>query len=41
MCSLMVRREEGVELNILGLIFGIDPLDPAIKLPIVGHIDGT
>ena len=39
--GLMVGREEGVELNILGLIFGIDPLGPAIKLPMVGRIGGT
>ena len=39
--DLMVVREEGVELNILGLILGIDPLDPAIKLSLVGRIGGT
>lgn len=39
--GLMVGREEGVELNILGLIFGIDPLGPAIKLPMAGRIGGT
>ena len=30
--------EEGLELNILGLSFGIDPKDPALKLPVVGRI---
>ena len=30
--------EEGFELNILGLSFGIDPKDPALKLPMVGRI---
>lgn len=30
--------EEGLELNILGLSFGIDPKDPALKLPMVGRI---
>jgi hypothetical protein len=30
--------EEGLELNILGLSFGIDPKDPALKLPFVGRI---
>ena len=29
---------EGIELNILGLTFGIDPFDPAIKLPLVGRV---
>lgn len=29
---------EGIELNILGLTFGIDPFDPAIKLPLVGRM---
>ena len=39
--GLMIGREEGMELNILGLIFGIDPLGPAIKLPMAGRIGGT
>ncbi len=30
--------EEGLEINLLGLVFGIDPLRPAIKLPGVGRI---
>ena len=29
---------EGLELNLLGLTFGIDPLDPAIKLPLIGRL---
>jgi hypothetical protein len=29
---------EGIELNILGLTFGIDPFDPAIKLPLAGRL---
>jgi hypothetical protein len=29
---------EGIELNILGLTFGIDPFDPAIKLPLLGRL---
>ncbi len=29
--------KEGIELNIFGLIFGIDPLDLAIKLPGIGQ----
>jgi hypothetical protein len=29
---------EGLELNLLGLTFGINPFDPALKLPLVGRI---
>ena len=29
---------EGLELNLLGLTFGLNPLDPAVKLPIVGRL---
>ena len=29
---------EGLELNVLGLTFGIDPFSPAIKLPLIGRI---
>jgi Protein of unknown function (DUF3750) len=29
---------EGLEVNLLGLTFGIDPWPPAIKLPIVGRV---
>jgi Protein of unknown function (DUF3750) len=29
---------EGLEVNLLGLTFGIDPWPPALKLPIVGRI---
>ena len=30
--------EEGVELNLLGLTFGIDPVSLAIKLPLIGSL---
>ena len=30
--------EEGIELNIFGMTFGIDPIDLAIKLPGIGQI---
>lgn len=36
--GLSVGRDEGLELNLLGLILGLDPLDVAIKLPAVGRI---
>jgi len=29
---------EGVEINVLGLAFGIDPYPPAVKLPILGRL---
>jgi hypothetical protein len=29
---------EGLELNILGLTFGVDPWPPALKLPLVGRL---
>ncbi|MDA0675502.1 MAG: DUF3750 domain-containing protein [Proteobacteria bacterium] len=38
--GVMVGVEEGIEINILGLTFGIDPLDLAIKLPLVGRLGG-
>lgn len=33
-----VGKEEGLEVNILGLNFGVDVLRPALKLPLVGRI---
>jgi hypothetical protein len=36
--GLAVGREEGIELNLLGLNFGIDFFRPALKLPVVGRI---
>ncbi|MDD9877794.1 MAG: DUF3750 domain-containing protein [Magnetovibrio sp.] len=38
--GLMVGKEEGVEINLLGLTFGIDPLDLTVKLPMAGRIGG-
>ncbi|HKA43370.1 MAG TPA: DUF3750 domain-containing protein [Burkholderiales bacterium] len=29
---------EGLEVNVLGLTFGLNPFDPALKLPIVGRL---
>jgi hypothetical protein len=29
---------EGLELNLLGLTFGINPFDPALKLPLIGRV---
>jgi hypothetical protein len=36
--GLLLALEEGVEVNLLGLTLGIDPLDLAIKLPGIGRI---
>jgi len=36
--GVLAAVEEGVELNVLGLTFGVDPMDLAIKLPMIGRI---
>lgn len=36
--GVTAARTEGLELNVLGLVFGIDPLRPALKLPGVGRL---
>lgn len=36
--ALTASQVEGLELNILGLTFGINPFDPALKLPVVGRL---
>ncbi len=36
--GLLVAKEEGVEINLFGLVFGFDTDEPAIKLPIAGRI---
>src|SRR5262245_42434779 len=36
--GVTVAREEGFELNLLGLTFGLDVLKPALKLPFVGRL---
>lgn len=38
--GVMAGVEEGLEVSVLGLAFGVDPLDLAIKLPGVGRIGG-
>jgi hypothetical protein len=35
--GLSLARDEGLEVNLLGLTFGVDPLDFALKLPGVGR----
>ena len=37
LAGLMLSVEEGLEINVLGLTLGVDPLDLAIKLPGLGR----
>jgi hypothetical protein len=36
--GVLIGVEEGVELNVLGLTFGVDPLDLQFKLPLAGRV---
>lgn len=36
--GLTASGVEGLEINVLGLAFGINPLQPALRLPLVGRI---
>jgi len=36
--GISAALKEGIEFNILGLVFGIDPIDLAIKLPGIGQV---
>jgi len=36
--GLLAAREEGVEVNLLGMTFGLEPLAPALKLPGLGRL---
>jgi hypothetical protein len=36
--GILLAAEEGIELNLLGLSFGIDVARPALKLPFIGRI---
>ena len=36
--ALTASGIEGLELNLLGLTFGINPFDPALKLPLLGRV---
>ncbi len=38
--GVLAARREGLELNLFGLVFGIDPLRGALKLPGLGRIGG-
>lgn len=37
--GVLAAAQEGIELNLLGLTFGIDALDLALKLPMIGRIE--
>jgi Protein of unknown function (DUF3750) len=36
--GILAAKIEGLEINLFGLVFGIDPLRPALKLPGIGRI---
>ncbi len=36
--GVLIGMEEGLEVNLLGLTFGVDPLAPALKLPLAGRL---
>lgn len=36
--GLLAAREEGVEVNLFGMTFGVDPLDLAVKVPGLGRL---
>ncbi|SNB62297.1 Protein of unknown function [Arboricoccus pini] len=36
--GMTLAKEEGLEINILGMVFGINPLGPAVKVPGFGTI---
>lgn len=35
--GVMAGLEEGIEFNLLGMVYGVDPLDLAVKLPFAGQ----
>lgn len=39
--GLTASGVEGIELNLLGLTFGLDPYPPAIKLPMIGRLGAS
>ena len=38
LAGVIVGIDEGIEVNLLGLVFGVDPLGLAIKLPCIGRV---
>ena len=41
MFGLILDLSEGIEINIIGLSFGIDFLNPALKLPLIGRLGSS
>jgi len=41
LAGLTASGVEGLEVNLLGLTFGVNPFDPALKLPLLGRIGGS
>jgi hypothetical protein len=39
--GVLASRVEGVEVNVLGLSFGVNPFSPAFKLPLIGRIGAS
>lgn len=39
--GVLASSVEGIEINVLGLSFGIDPFSPAVKLPLVGRLGAS
>ena len=37
--GVLAGVDEGLEVNVLGLVFGVDVKDPALKLPFVGRVE--
>ena len=38
LAGILIGAEEGLEINFLGMTFGLDPLDLAVKLPVFGRL---
>jgi hypothetical protein len=36
--GVLAGWDEGLEVNVLGLTFGVDVKDPALKVPLVGRL---
>ena len=39
--GVTIGIEEGIEINLLGLAVGVDPLDLALRLPGLGRLGGS
>jgi hypothetical protein len=38
LAGILIGMEEGIEVNVIGLNFGVDPMDLAVRLPGIGRI---